>query len=84
MAKIHTIEDINIRALVDGETQVISIPKGSLIEVTEQMAVYFCNEDIEALTVSEQKLHRRVQKAERTGFFTSDNLLKTHEDYTFL
>lgn len=84
MAKIRTIRDINMRALVNGETQVIFIPKDSFISVTESMAIYFCNEDIEAMPISEQKLHRRAKHAVRTGFFSVDNLTKPHEDYTYL
>lgn len=84
MAKIRTIQDINMRALVNGETQVVFIPKDSFISVTETMAIYFCNEDIETMPISEQKLHHRPKHAVRTGFFSMDNLTKTHEDYTFL
>lgn len=80
MAKIRTIKEINFRN--NGEAVVI--PADSFIEVTEAMAIYLCNEDIEALSVSEQRQNMRIKKAVRTGFFSMDNLTKTHEDYTFL
>ncbi len=84
MAKIRTIEDINARVLVNGETQVIYIPKDSFISVTEEKAIYFCNEDVEALTIAEQRENSRIKKAVRTGFFSVDNLTKTHLDYMYI
>ncbi len=84
MAKIRTIKDINMRAKVNSETQVIIIPKDSFIKVTEEMAVYLCNEDIENLSYDERKKHKRIKHAVRTGTFSVDNLTKTHEDYTYL
>ena len=85
MAKIRTIAPINIRYLdSEGKSKVASISKDSYIEVTEQKAIYFCNEDIEVLSLTEQRQNRRAKKAVRTGFFSMDNLTKPHEDYTFL
>ena len=78
MAKIRAIDEINVRYVDgNGNTQVAIIPKGSFIEVTEENAVHFCNEDIVGV-------NERVKKAVRTGFFSVDNLTKPHQDYTFL
>lgn len=85
MAKIHTIQDISMRYIdEEGNTQVAFIPKYSYIEVTEEMAIFFCDEDIEQMSIAEQKMHRRTKKAVRTGFFSMNNLTKPHLDYTFL
>ena len=74
MSKIKTILDINMRA----NSQVIIIPKDSYVEVTEEMAVYFCNEDIEQMPLKEQKKHKRIKKAVRTK---AEDLLKSHLDH---
>lgn len=77
MAKIKTIVNIDLRA----NNQVLQIPKGSYIEVSEEMAVYWCNEDINQLSIDEQKKNTRSKKANRTN---EENLSKTHIDYTFI
>jgi len=84
MAKIRTIEDINMRVLIDGVNTIVDIPKDSFIKVSEEMAVYFCNEDIEQLSAKEQVEHKRIKHAVRTGTFSLDNLTKEHLDYTHL
>jgi hypothetical protein len=85
MAKIRTIEDINMRYVDEqGNTQVATIAKDSFIDVSESTAVYLCNEDVQQMSASEQKLNSRRKKAVRTGFFSMDNLTKPHADYTFL
>ena len=69
MANIKTILEINLRANSD----VIVIPKDTFIEVTEDMAVYFCNEDATKQT--------RAKKARRTE---TNELNEVHLDYTYI
>lgn len=73
MAKIRTLIDLNVRT----KDNCIIIPKGSFISVSDDMAIYFCNEGLPPDYI-------RLKKAVRTGFFNLDNLTKTHVDYTFL
>lgn len=68
MAKIKTFSDINIRS----NEQVIIIPKGSFIIVSEEMAIYFCNEEIK---------NTRAKKANRTEESEQN---EPHVDHTSL
>lgn len=77
MAKIKLIKDIDIRT-PQGRTY---IEIGSYIDVTEPNAVYFCNEDIEALSLEAQKQHRRIKHAVRTP---TEEQVNPHQDYTGL
>lgn len=74
MTKVKLIADFNARVLVDGEVKVVDIASGTLIKVTEEIAIRLCNEDVGSE-------HPRIKKAIRTGTL---NLLKPHEDYTWL
>ena len=67
MAKIKITQDINMRT----KTEIIDIPKNSYVEVTEDMAIYFCKEDA-------GNENRRMKKAIRT---TEDELNEIHLDY---
>jgi hypothetical protein len=81
MAKIKTIKDINTRYIdSEGKTKIAIIDSGSFIEVSEEMATYWCNEDIELLSPDERKKNTRLKKAIRTE--NDDDKLKPHMDYT--
>lgn len=77
MAKIKTITDVNLRS----NGQIAIIDPGTYIEVTESMAVYLCNEDIEQLSLDEQKRNSRVKHAIRTPL---EEEINVHVDYTHL
>lgn len=78
MAKIKTTRNINIRA----NSQVIEIESNVFIEVSEEMAIYFCNEDIEAMSIEAQKQHRRLKKAIRAT--EQEETAEIFIDYTFI
>lgn len=75
MAKIKTIKEISLRT----SNQVVIIPLDTLAEVSEEMAVYFCNEDIDLLPLSEQKKNSRLKHATRTPVGEQGN---PHQDFT--
>ncbi len=75
MAKIKTITDINLRT----PTQVVIVEKDKYMEVSEEIAIYFCREDIKALSLDKQKENRRPKHAIRTPIDEQNN---PHEDYT--
>ncbi len=74
MAKIKTITDINLRT----PTQVVIVEKDKYMEVSEEIAIYFCREDIEALSLDKQKENRRPKHSIRTPIDEQNN---PHEDY---
>lgn len=76
MAKLRTILDIRIQH----ESGNYLISKDSYINVSEELAVFLCDEDL----IINEIIGCRTKKAVRTGFFSLDNLSKPHEDYTFL
>lgn len=80
MAKIRMIKDHQIIS-VNG---IANLKKDDLIDVTEDMAKYLCNEDLDTASINAGVKQVRPQKAVRTGFFSIDNLTKPHTDYTWL
>lgn len=77
MSKIKFIHEANIR----NGNELIFINIDDYIEVSESMAVYFCNEDVEALSLKEQREHRRIKHSIRTPTEEQSN---PHQDYTHL